>query len=159
MELDIINRLFLELSQIATATTRKELNYEAALRSILEAPADTDGTLSMRMRLIAKEALKGSNDSRARPARIIMDSKTANERRSEPDQAGSLDAVISQHIRERLPGELALGFARYEALRRLNPRQYRELHDQNMNGENFDRIVDALVLSNDPSSRTRRHDD
>lgn len=61
MQLDIINRLFLELSQIATATTRKELNYEAALRSILEAPMDTDGTLSIRMRLIAKEALKAPN--------------------------------------------------------------------------------------------------
>lgn len=59
-----------------------------------------------------------------------------------------LDAVVSQHIRGRLPGELALGFARYEALRRLNPRQYRELHDRNMFGENFDRMVDALVLAN-----------
>lgn len=58
MELDTVNRLFLELSQIATATTRKELHYEAALRSILEAPADTDGTASMRMRLMAKEALR-----------------------------------------------------------------------------------------------------
>ena len=66
MERDIINRLFLELSQIATATTRKELNYEAALRSILEAPTDTDGTLSMRMRLIAKEALKAPNAEASR---------------------------------------------------------------------------------------------
>ena len=33
---------------------------EAALRSILEAPADTDGTLSMRMRLIAKEVLNAA---------------------------------------------------------------------------------------------------
>lgn len=62
MELDIINRLFLELSQIATATTRKELRYETALQKILKSPTDTDGTLSMRMRLIAKEALKAPND-------------------------------------------------------------------------------------------------
>lgn len=61
MDLDIINRLFLELSQIATATTGKELRLEAALRSILDAPADADGTISMRMRLIAKEALKAPN--------------------------------------------------------------------------------------------------
>lgn len=64
MELEIINKLFLELSQIATATTRKELNYETALRSIMEAPTDTDGTLLMRMRLIAKEALNDSSADR-----------------------------------------------------------------------------------------------
>ena len=92
--------------------------------------------------------MKPLNAPRERPARITMDSNTANERRSELAQTGSLDAVVSQHIHERLPGELALGFARYEALRRLNPRQYRELHDRNMKGEKFDGMVDALVLAN-----------
>ena len=59
MDLEIINRLFLELSQVATATTGKELKYESALRKIMEHPSpDTDGTLPMRMRLIAKEALE-----------------------------------------------------------------------------------------------------
>lgn len=58
MNLEIVNKLFLELSQVATATTGKELRLEAALREILNAPEDTDGTISMRMRLIAKEALK-----------------------------------------------------------------------------------------------------
>ena len=60
MELETVNKLFLELSQFATAKTSNELSYETALRSILEAPSDTDGTLSMRMRLIAKEVLKNS---------------------------------------------------------------------------------------------------
>jgi len=68
MELEIINRLFLELSQVTTATTRKELTYEAALRSILEAPEDTDGTLSMWMRLTAKEALRLRECDEARAA-------------------------------------------------------------------------------------------
>ena len=86
-----------------------------------------------------------------------MDSNISSERRSAPAQAGSLDAVVSQHIRERLPGELALGFARYEVLRRLNPRQYRELHDRNMNGENFDRMVDALVLANAAPSHAEKN--
>lgn len=67
MELDIINRLFLELSQIATAKTGKELRLEAALHSILDAPSDTTGALSMRMRLIAKEALKAPNNEVTSP--------------------------------------------------------------------------------------------
>jgi hypothetical protein len=58
MELETINKLFLELSQFTTAETAAELKYKAALKLILTAPDDTDGTLSMRMRLIAKEALK-----------------------------------------------------------------------------------------------------
>lgn len=67
---------------------------------------------------------------------------------TEDVKPGSLERVVSQHIRERVPGELALGFARYESLRKLNPRKYRELHDRNMKGENFDGMVDALVLAN-----------
>ena len=42
--------------------------------------------------------------------------------------------------------ELALGFLRYEALRKLNSRQYEELHKRNLNGENFDGMVDELIV-------------
>lgn len=41
--------------------------------------------------------------------------------------------------------ELALGFIRYEALRRLNPRQYAELERLNRTGNNFDGMVDRLI--------------
>lgn len=34
--------------------------------------------------------------------------------------------------------------ARYERLRRLNPRQFAELHQRNLAGERFDHLVDAL---------------
>lgn len=36
MDLDIINRLYLELSQVATATTNRELKLEAALKGANE---------------------------------------------------------------------------------------------------------------------------
>jgi hypothetical protein len=63
MNLDTINPLFLELSQVATAKTAKEIRYEKALREILELP-HKDETTEMQMRLIAKEALipKESNN-------------------------------------------------------------------------------------------------
>lgn len=35
--------------------------------------------------------------------------------------------------------------ARYEELRKLNPRQFAELYARNMNGENFDLMVDELM--------------
>lgn len=66
-----------------------------------------------------------------------------------------LDQVVNRHIRERSSGEMALGFARYEALRRVSPRQYRELHNRNMKGENFDGMVDMLVLANNQSDSNR----
>lgn len=34
--------------------------------------------------------------------------------------------------------------ARYERLRRLNPRQFAEIHQRNLAGERFDDLVDAL---------------
>ena len=42
----------------------------------------------------------------------------------------------------------SIGALRYEALRKLNPRQYAELHKRNMDGENFDDMVDALMMTN-----------
>lgn len=44
--------------------------------------------------------------------------------------------------------QLALGYCRYKALRKLNPRQYAELHKRNLAGENFDTMVDELVVTN-----------
>jgi hypothetical protein len=40
---------------------------------------------------------------------------------------------------------LALGFLRYEALRKVNPAQFAELYRRNMHGDNFDRMVDVLA--------------
>lgn len=41
--------------------------------------------------------------------------------------------------------ELALGYLRYEALRKLGPAAYKELHRRNLAGERFDDMVDELV--------------
>lgn len=46
----------------------------------------------------------------------------------------------------RQPDEIALGCLRYEALRRLNCHQIEDLHKRNMFGENFDGMVDELIL-------------
>ena len=42
--------------------------------------------------------------------------------------------------------ELALGHLRYEAIRKVSPRYFTELHKRNINGENFDQMVDVLVV-------------
>jgi len=46
--------------------------------------------------------------------------------------------------------ELAIGHLRYEALRRLTPLQFTALHKRNLAGENFDEMVDCLVLHKIP---------
>lgn len=43
------------------------------------------------------------------------------------------------------PEELAIGWMRYMAIRRLNPQQYFMLHARNLAGERFDDMVDAMV--------------
>ena len=42
--------------------------------------------------------------------------------------------------------ELALGYLRYETLRLLTARQFSELCARNLKGENFDDMVDGLVV-------------
>ncbi len=38
------------------------------------------------------------------------------------------------------------GAARYEAIRKLSPRRLYEIHTRNMHGENFDDMIDELVV-------------
>lgn len=57
-----------------------------------------------------------------------------------------IDCLISRAIATRTPEELALGFLRYEALRKLNARQYGELIWLNLAGENFDGLIDEIVV-------------
>lgn len=47
---------------------------------------------------------------------------------------------------ERYPSTLAAGYLRYEALRKLKPLQFEELHRRNLAGENFDDMVTELVV-------------
>lgn len=60
LETETIDRLFLELSQFTKAKTGRELVLETALLEISELTADPKepATTVMRMRMIAKEALK-----------------------------------------------------------------------------------------------------
>lgn len=54
------------------------------------------------------------------------------------------DAVDKEKARDA--SELARGYVRYEALRKLNPREFAELNRRNLAGERFDDLVDELVV-------------
>lgn len=57
-----------------------------------------------------------------------------------------LDDIIKQLIKHEEPARLALGFMRYEYLRRFNPRQFQELWNKNLNGAGgFDDLIDAMM--------------
>ena len=55
---------------------------------------------------------------------------------------------INDAIANRTNEELALGYLRYEALRKVSPRQFSELHARNLAGENFDDMVTRLAFQN-----------
>lgn len=57
----------------------------------------------------------------------------------------TLASQITLLLGERTHIELAIGYLRYEALRKLNTTQFKYLHQRNSLGENFDEMVDALV--------------
>lgn len=59
----------------------------------------------------------------------------------------NIDRKIRDLLIHKIPEELALGFLRYESLRRLNARQYTELCQTNLKGDKkFDELVDELVI-------------
>lgn len=49
--------------------------------------------------------------------------------------------VVSNHTTE----ELALGYLRYEAIRRMSPRTFGEIHKLNLSGRIFDDLVDEAL--------------
>lgn len=60
-----------------------------------------------------------------------------------------LDSLILNARLTHNDRELILGFLRYETIRRLNPRQFAELHRRNIkNHENFDEMIDGLIEKN-----------
>jgi hypothetical protein len=58
-----------------------------------------------------------------------------------------LDQLVGMCVANHAPEELALGFLRYEALRRVNPRVFTEMHKRNLGGEFFDDIVTEALLN------------
>jgi hypothetical protein len=69
-----------------------------------------------------------------------------------------LDRLVRLCVANHTPEELALGWLRYEALRRVNPRIFAEMNRRNLAGEFFDDLVDEALLawqSPDPNSQDR----
>lgn len=62
------------------------------------------------------------------------------------DKSQRMNQLIEAQLARSNIQELALGFLRYEALRKLHPSRYEELHKRNVKGERFDDMVDDLVL-------------
>lgn len=62
------------------------------------------------------------------------------------EDAKKIDREIARCMSGVHPEELALGYLRYEALRRLTPREFTKLYKRNLASNPFDDLVDALVL-------------
>lgn len=60
--------------------------------------------------------------------------------------SATLEQLVEKCVAEHDVKELALGFLRYETLRRMNPNQFKELHQRNLAGERFDDIVTEVLL-------------
>lgn len=58
-----------------------------------------------------------------------------------------IEAAVVTIMRKHTTKELAVMALRYEALRKLDSRQYAALCKRNLNGERFDDMVDDLVFA------------
>ena len=61
-------------------------------------------------------------------------------------QQAKLAGLVYGRALVRSDTELALGHLRYEALRKLNRREFVELCERNVAGEFFDDMVDEIVV-------------
>jgi len=66
--------------------------------------------------------------------------------------SGSLERMVRLVVSNHTPEELAIGYLRYEAVRRMNPRIFGEIHRLNLWGRFFDDLVDdALKTWKEPN--------
>ena len=63
-----------------------------------------------------------------------------------PTQKQTLQRKASTAMESKNIAELTQGYLRYEAIRILNARQFAELCARNANGENFDGMIDELIM-------------
>jgi hypothetical protein len=67
----------------------------------------------------------------------------------------TLDQLIAETIADRTPEQLALGWLRYEELRRFSVAAYQCLVSRNLEGENFDEMVTGELLKRKNTNKTR----
>jgi hypothetical protein len=58
----------------------------------------------------------------------------------------TINEIITDTIADRTPEQLALGWLRYEELRRFSTAAYQCLVSRNLDGENFDEMVTVEML-------------
>ena len=78
---------------------------------------------------------------------------------------GDADVVVAAFFARQLERELiaaqsataeaAIGHARYEYLRTLNPREFAALYDEALHGDRFDDLVDRYRDASQPSPTTQ----
>lgn len=62
------------------------------------------------------------------------------------DMKDFLSNIIQTVITSFNSKELALGWLRYECVRKMNARQFAELCELNLKGANFDELVDNAII-------------
>jgi hypothetical protein len=60
--------------------------------------------------------------------------------------SATIEQLVEKCVAEHDVKELAVGFLRYEALRRVRLRQFAEFQERNLAGERFDDIVTEELL-------------
>ena len=56
-----------------------------------------------------------------------------------------IELFIEDALQRNNPSELAIGYMRYETLRKLNTRRFAYLNKLNLEGRNFDDMVDEIA--------------
>ena len=63
------------------------------------------------------------------------------------EQKQRLQRKASAAMESKNIAELTQGYLRYEAIRKLNLRQLQELNRRNLLGDNYDGMIDELIVS------------
>ena len=58
----------------------------------------------------------------------------------------TIEDVLMEQAQNCTVGDLLVAVIRYNALRRIGPDKFKELHQRNLAGENFDTMVTQLAV-------------
>lgn len=75
----------------------------------------------------------------------LRQAMTEESRMKSNGMSSMADRMVRLAMSNHTPEELALGYLRYEAIRRMSPRTFGEIHRLNLSGRIFDDLVDEAL--------------
>lgn len=80
-------------------------------------------------------------------ARQKLDEAIAKENPEAGSPRQALEKLVSQAVKAHTPEELALGWLRYERVRKFNAKEFGDIYRESLQGQFFDKLITEKILA------------